>query len=169
MDKRIICSITTEMVVPDNSLEAIELDDFLIDVTRPVLELHVNSIKQLELFSEESREFGQRYIEHDGPCTVMMEDSICEFFDIEALDDLTDALVRTKRTEYAHLFETPVPMRVMAGLDICFPVSLGFDEERETELRGRLHLAIADAVKTVGGTLDDFDQVRFMEVAPLVD
>lgn len=59
------------------------------DATATVLQMELDEIRNIYDEDPSSDEIGRQFVEWDGPCTVEIRDSICEFFRVDYLDELT--------------------------------------------------------------------------------
>lgn len=79
---------------------ALSLGDVNFNATGQVLALSVKDIKKLRDCHESSDRLGQANVEHDGPCSVYIEQSILDFFHLDSINEITPALLSGARAWY---------------------------------------------------------------------
>lgn len=70
------------------------------DVTLKVLSSGINNIHAITDDSDESDNLVDGMSTHSGPFKVEIEESLCEYFGVDYLEDITQAMVDEKITEY---------------------------------------------------------------------
>lgn len=87
-----------------------------VDVTDTILLHDLDELVSLRDGDESSDEIGRGHLEWQGPLEVALTDSICEFFGVERLDDISESLLAAAKKKYdpqPPTFETvTVPVKV---------------------------------------------------------
>lgn len=91
---RIIALLIREAWVNDN---AVEIDDGKSqhDVTSTILAMSASDIRALDDSSDTTDDLVTH--DHTGPFRVDVCDSVCKFFGVDAIDEVTDAMLQTAR------------------------------------------------------------------------
>jgi hypothetical protein len=76
---------------------AISLEAVNFDATKYVLKLPLKKLQAIRDCHETSDRIGQAHVDHDGPCSVYLEDTICEFFNVTSLKEIDAELLRKAR------------------------------------------------------------------------
>ena len=79
---------------------ALSLDDVHFNATGQILRMPLKDIKKIRDCHETSDRIGQYNVKHDGPCSVYLEDAIRAFFHVDALDEITPAMLVGARIWY---------------------------------------------------------------------
>ena len=105
-DERVIASFTNRKVVgvmrrqtdgPRDTLVPVGEDEF--DATDFILLMDAGEIRKIMDNDETSDDIGRAHVTWDDPCDVEIVESICEFFGIDSLEDLTDENVAFARAQ----------------------------------------------------------------------
>lgn len=76
---------------------AIAAGEESFDATHAVLLLSHADLIELEDCSEETDSIGRDHVSWHGPCSVHITDSICRFFDVYCLEDITEAALASAK------------------------------------------------------------------------
>lgn len=77
---------------------AIHVGEESFDATESVLGLSVDQIHSIDDDCDSSDEIGRHHVDWSGPCTVVIVRSICDFFGVTELEDITpEALSHCRR------------------------------------------------------------------------
>lgn len=118
------------------------------DATDAVLRMSADAIRRLEDHSESTDEIGRSCVEHDGPFEVDVTDSICSYFGIDDLSDLTEAHLDFVRSRVQPSPRPTPPKTALPGVLWVDPHA-GLD--RPTELiNGVLMGAVTGTTKKFG-------------------
>lgn len=114
-------------------------EDF--DATDAVLLLDHGDLVELQDGSENTDEIGQDHVSWDGPCEVAITSSICEYFGVDDLEDITPehlAFVRERSDPEPHAMQTitlsvKLKIRVAPGASVSeFIENLDYSFTSET-------------------------------------
>lgn len=85
---------------------ATEVDGRLVfDVTGKILAMSVQEIHKLQDNQKETDALAKEYSDkHDGPFRVEVCDNICSFFEVDALEDITEEMLQYQRTLHEPLY-----------------------------------------------------------------
>lgn len=98
MKKSIIASFQPQAWMDDNAVDIDGQEE--VDVTQRVLSLSLTQIHGLQDHRNSTDDLVNGTpvaIEHNGPFTVRVVDSICEFFGVGTLSDITDDMLDARR------------------------------------------------------------------------
>lgn len=82
------------------------------EATETILSMGLEQILDLEDCQSETDEIGQRYVEHHGPFSVYITESICDFFDVTDLSEVTEEMLAEAKDQWktapAKLFKVTI-------------------------------------------------------------
>jgi hypothetical protein len=93
-----------------NHAELVEEATF--DATAYILQLPARETQRIKDCDGSSDDIGQRHVDHDGPCSVYIEQAIRDFFKVENLADVTPALLQKARAWLRSLPEKHYTVRL---------------------------------------------------------
>lgn len=98
--KRIVAVFQPQAWINDYATDIDGQED--VDVTDRVLSMTLNRIHAIQDYRDSADDLvdgSMAAIEHDGPFTVCAEDSICEFFGVGEISEITDEMLRSARQQ----------------------------------------------------------------------
>ena len=95
-----------------------EVETVEFDATDHILLMEYERFTKIEDNDYESDEIGRDFVSWDGPCVVHIEESICEYFGVSEIRDITEALFNQVK---AHVNAQP---SVEVAVDITVRVKL---------------------------------------------
>jgi len=106
--------------------EAISCGEEEFDATNAVLLLEPNQLNELKSMYELTDALGRDHVEWDGPCDVYLDESVCAFFGVSDLEEITSEALAFTRSRYnpkpleEHTLEVPVKihLRVAPGVSV---------------------------------------------------
>lgn len=144
LDKRIIGEFVKERWNERDEAETVETVKF--DATRVVLKRDLSLIQELQDDDRTTDAIGKECVLWTGPHTVYLTDAIIEFFEVEYLEDITQAMLDAARAAFGDLELTQVTLQLT--LKATYDLN---GEDSDTLIRHLEHLverAIGDGLLT---------------------
>lgn len=109
-----------------NNNQAVECGQEEFDATAAVLLLPHDQLVELQDCDEATDDLGRQHINWAGPCDVRIADAICDFFEVDSLEDITEEALLAARqcfspkdpTAVEMTLSVVVKMRVQHGIDV---------------------------------------------------
>lgn len=106
--------------------QVVECGQEQFDATAAVLLLAHEDLVELQDCGEATDELGRQFIYWSGPCDVRITDSICDFFEVDSLDEITpedllaarQCLSPSEASTVELKLSLVVKMRLQSGIDI---------------------------------------------------
>lgn len=106
--------------------QAISCGEEEFDATNAVLLLEPHQLNELASMYELTDAIGRDHVEWDGPCDVYLDESVCAFFGVSDLEEITSEALAYVRSRYnpkpleEHTLEVPVKihLRVAPGVSV---------------------------------------------------
>ena len=157
--KRIIGTYTKQK---DLRHQIVDIEDVEFDATTYVLNMELSEIKKLETCYESLDEVGRAHISHDGPFEVDIKESICDFFDVEALSDITPEMLEAAREEWEQTPTTEYTVILQRKILAYQSITVTARTEAEAEEAAKQE-AISDSMLQDWGNaiqekIDDIDE-----------
>ena len=70
--------------------DAVTVGEEHFDATDHILNMAPDAVRSLEDCDDETDEVGRSHVSWDGPCSVHVVTSLCDFFGVEDVEDITD-------------------------------------------------------------------------------
>ena len=100
LPKRIIGSFTKQKWGGRKGDDAIWIGEEAFDATETILRMRLSEIVALEDQAETTDSVGQAHVQWNDPHYVTIVGAICQFFDVEELDSITETMLAEKRLAY---------------------------------------------------------------------
>jgi hypothetical protein len=108
LQKRIIGSFTKQKWGGRKGDDAIWIGEEAFDATETILRMRLTEIVALEDQAETTNSVGQAHVQWNDPHYVTIVGAICQFFDVEELDSITETMLAEKRLAYLPAPSQPV-------------------------------------------------------------
>lgn len=124
-EKRILARVILQAWGGRKGNDAIFVEEKEVEVTDAILLLDHDFVVNLQDSTDQADEIGHAHLNHSGPLEVYVTSSICEFFGVDSMQDITLAAfekarcaVNPKRPEYVRtIVEIEVTAKVLPGGD----------------------------------------------------
>ncbi|MFC5550333.1 hypothetical protein [Massilia aerilata] len=124
-EKRILARVVLQAWGGRKGDDAIFVEEKIVDVTDAVLLLDHDLVVELEDSTDQTDDIGHGHLDHSGPLEVYVTSSICEFFGVDSVEEITATAfeqarcaVNPKRPEYVRtIVEMEVTAKVLPGGD----------------------------------------------------
>lgn len=103
--------------------DAIASGEEKFDATSAVLLLPLEDLVELEDNSESTDDLGREFVQWDGPCSVHITDSVCEFFGVDGVEEITSVMLEKARSENNH--ESPTLESITLNIAVKLKVQPG--------------------------------------------
>jgi len=103
--------------------DALFLAEKEVDVTNAVLLLEHRAVLELQDASGQTDEIGFTHVDHSGPLEVYVTDSICSFFGVDALSDITSAAFAEARRRLNP--SAPAYVKTVIGIEVIAKIHDG--------------------------------------------
>lgn len=121
--------------------DAISIEEINFDATSAVLRLSYTTIKSLKDRRESTDEIGLSVINWSGPCEVEIVESICDYFGVASLEELTE-----ENYQFVINRMNPAPAQTVE-VSVTYQVSLAIEPGVEVDaVMNRLETSIASTV-----------------------
>lgn len=106
--------------------QAVECGQEEFDATAAVLLLSHEDLVELQDCGDNTDELGRQFINWPGPCDVRITDAICDFFEVESLEDITpedllaarQCLSPIEASTVELTISLAVKMRIQPGIEV---------------------------------------------------
>ena len=123
------------------------------DATDYILSMPLTKLRQVEDCSESSDAIGTEHVDHDGPFSVCIEQAICEFFQVQAVADITPQLFQRARKWLNSLPPTRYSARLSVTTFIDVPLQARHPSQvKKLALENRAARSLAGNVEFVGAS-----------------
>ena len=124
-DKRILARVVLQTWAGRKNKEVVFVGEKTVDVTHAILLRDYEFVVELRDAFDQADEIGGEHVDHYGPVEVYVCDSICAFFGVSSLDEITPAAfeearraMNPKRPEYVRtVIEVAVTAKVLPGAE----------------------------------------------------
>jgi hypothetical protein len=103
--------------------DAVLVEEKEVDVTHAILLLAHDFVIQLQDAFDQTDEIGMAHVDHSGPLEVYVTESICQFFGVEELGDITPAAFDEARRTVRPMF--PEEVRAIIEIEVTATVLRG--------------------------------------------
>jgi hypothetical protein len=123
------------------------------DATDYILSMPLTELRQVKDCSESSDAIGTEHVDHDGPFSVYIEQAICEFFEVQAVADITPQLRQRARKWLNSLPQTQYRARLSVTTFINVPLQARHPSQiKKLALESVAQRSLAGKVEFVGAS-----------------
>lgn len=126
LGRKIIGTFSKQTWSGRRNSQAVECGQEQFDATAAVLLLSHEDLVELQDCGEATDELGRQFINWSGPCDVRITDAICDFFEVESLEEITpedllsarQCLSPTEASTVELTISLAVKMRIQPGIEL---------------------------------------------------